>query len=158
MYSGKAMIASLRRAVFPACCQTCRLMRSNCLMKTCTTPAYYNSSINNGYHTVTKRHYDHKRRTNPDVVPSAIHNVQSIKAKWTEKFTDMNISEPDVSAELIIAHVLGQKTVSMFTSHLCMLRVFTGNLTQPFFSLLKFGHMLSGLSCPFLPILLSYVY
>ena len=54
--------------------------------------------------------YD-EHKTNPDVAPSAIHNVQSIKAKWVEHFTFKNIPEPEASAELIIAHVLGKKTV-----------------------------------------------
>jgi len=51
-------------------------------------------------------------KTNPDVAPGAIHNVKSICSKWAEHFKHKNISEPEVSAELIVAHVLGVKTVS----------------------------------------------
>lgn len=58
------------------------------------------------------RHFGSQIRfTNPDVAPSAIHNVQSITSKWADKFMDKKIPEPVVSAELIVAHALGMKTV-----------------------------------------------
>lgn len=49
---------------------------------------------------------------NPDIAASAIHNVQSIVAKWTEMFQSKKIPEPKTSAELIVAYVIGHKTVS----------------------------------------------
>ena len=129
MISGTAgVIASLSRGLYPGVCLGCRLVRCN-LVHTHAAAAVA------GYHTntVTKRHYDHKRRTNPDVIPSAIHNVQSIKSKWVEKFTDMNIPEPEVSAELIVAHVLGQKTVSAFITPriLCLLHLTSVQSSPP---------------------------
>lgn len=63
---------------------------------------------------IQKRFHGRHRYTNPDVMPSALHNVQSIRAKWVERFRDMQIPEPDVSAELIVAHVLGCQTVGQF--------------------------------------------
>ncbi|XP_067952081.1 MTRF1L release factor glutamine methyltransferase-like [Watersipora subatra] len=62
------------------------------------------------------RGYCYKNRTNPDVAPSGIHNVQSIRAKWAEHFKYRNVPEAEVSAELIVAHVLGSKTLAGIAS------------------------------------------
>lgn len=38
-------------------------------------------------------------------------SVKKLCDKWTKTFKEKQISEPDVSAELILAHVLGKKMV-----------------------------------------------
>lgn len=58
---------------------------------------------------------------NPDIAASAIHNVQSIVAKWTEMFQLKKIPEPKASAELIVAHAIGHKTVGqLFYVLICL--------------------------------------
>lgn len=80
------------------------------------TPNYQRTHLKSVIHTCLPSDRatfsNNSNHTNPDVAPSAIHNVQSITSKWSEKFAEKKIPEPDVSAELIVAHVLGMKTVS----------------------------------------------
>ena len=51
-------------------------------------------------------------------VPETTLTVGLCQKKLYEKFSDAGVSEPEVSSEFIIAHVIGHKTVRIF----CFLR------------------------------------
>lgn len=44
-------------------------------------------------------------------IPNDVFSVKSVISQWTKKFKLNNVLEPDSSAEYIVAHVLGEKTV-----------------------------------------------
>lgn len=95
-------MASMMYKILPALVTSCK----SCIATRAAHHSNYVLSV------VQARGYcDEYNRTNPDVAAGAIHNVQSIRSKWVEHFTYKNIPEPEVSAELIVAHVLGWKTV-----------------------------------------------
>ena len=49
--------------------------------------------------------------------------ISSVVTRWRERFTQKKVPEPDVCAEYIVAHVIGQKTVSLEEAFFYLLEI-----------------------------------